>query len=165
MLPPSVIVIRVIGYKVIYNKKSRGGTLGTYRFDHGCPRWAPPPLVEMVEVITADPPPLVERVQMVKSLQQMAITSSGGNGGSHYSKWPTPSGGNGGSHYSWWPPPPLVEIVEAITADGPHLLWWNWLKSLQQMAPSPLVEMVEVITADGPHLLWWKWWKWWKSLQ
>ena len=101
MLPPSVIVIRVIGYKVIYNKKSRGGTLGTYRFDHGCPRWAPPPLVEMVEVITADgptPPSLVERVEM-----EEVIAADG-----HHPRLvevitaddPIPSGGNSGCHYS-----------------------------------------------------------------
>ena len=80
---------------------------------------ASPPLVELVEVITADgPPPLVEMVEVItvdgpyllwwkwwKSLQQIA---------------PTPSGRNVGNHYSRWPPPPLVEMVEVITAHGPH---------------------------------------------
>ena len=62
------------------------------------------------------------------------------------------SGENGGSHYSRWRPPPLVEMVNVISADGsnpsggngenhyingPHPLWWKWWKLLQHM-PLPV---------------------------
>ena len=61
------------------------------------------------------------------------------------------SGENGGSHYSRWRPPPLVEMVNVISADGsnpsggngenhyingPHPLWWKWWKLLQHMPPT-----------------------------
>ena len=91
----------------------------------------------------------------------MAPTSSGEIGGSYYSTWHLPL------WWSWWKslqlmaPPPLVEMVEVITVDGPYLLWWKWWKSLQQIAPTPsgrnggnhysrglphpLVEMVDMV--------------------
>ena len=49
----------------------------------------------------------------------MAPTSSGEIGGSYYSTWHLPL------WWSWWKslqlmaPPPLVEMVEVITVDGP----------------------------------------------